>query len=211
MEQEQHGSFSNLRSLVRQPKPREHCDLCGIGLSPEHQHLIDPVSRKLICTCGACAILFPSTGQTKYKRVPRRIRFLRDFQMTDAQWDSLSIPIGMAFFLRSSSENRVLAFYPSPAGPTESMLSLETWNDIIEENPVLLAMEPDTEALLVNRLEHGRRPSEYYVVPIDKCYELVGLIRSQWRGFSGGTEVWQGIQRFFNYLKERAAPGITNA
>jgi hypothetical protein len=211
MEQEQYGSFSNLRSLVRQPKAREHCDLCGVGLSPEHQHLIDPASRKLVCACGACAILFPSTGQTKYKRVPRRIRFLGDFRMTDAQWDSLSIPIGMAFFLKSSIENRVLAFYPSPAGPTESMLSLETWEDIVEENPVLLAMESDTEGLLVNRLEHTRRASEYYVVPIDKCYELVGLIRSQWRGFSGGAEVWQGIQRFFNDLKERAAPEVTNA
>jgi hypothetical protein len=131
--------------------------------------------------------------------------------MTDAQWDSLLIPIGMAFFLKSSIENRVLAFYPSPAGPTESMLSLETWNDIVEENAVLLAMESDTEALLVNRLDHARRASEYYLVPIDKCYELVGLIRSQWRGFSGGTEVWQGIQRFFDDLKERAAPEVTNA
>lgn len=211
MEQEQFGSFSNLRSLVRRPKAREHCDLCGIGLSPEHQHLIDPVSRKLICACSACAILFPSTGQTKYKRVPRRIRLLSDFRMTDVQWDSLLIPISMAFFMKSSVENRVLTFYPSPAGPMESMLSLETWDEIVRENPVLLEMESDTEALLVNRLEHARRPSEYYVVPVDKCYELVGLIRSHWRGLSGGTEVWQGIQRFFNDLKERAAPGVTIA
>lgn len=207
----QYGSFSNLRSLVRQPKTRERCDLCGVGLLPEHQHLMDPHARKLMCACNACAILFSSGGETKYKRVPRRIRFLRHFQMTDGQWDSLCIPIGMAFFLKSSIENRVLSFYPSPAGPTESMLSLETWNDIVQENPALVDMERDTEALLVNRLENALQPPEYYMVPIDKSYELVGLIRSHWRGFSGGTEVWEEIRRFFNELKERAAPEFADA
>lgn len=207
----QYGSFSNLRSLVRQQKTRERCDLCGAGLLPEHQHLIDPIARKLMCACNACAILFPSGGETKYKRVPRRIRFLNHFRMTDGQWDSLFIPIGVAFFLKSSIEGRVLSFYPSPAGPTESMLSLETWSDIVQENPALIEMEPDTEALLVNRLEHARRPSEYFLVPIDKCYELVGIIRSQWRGLSGGAEVWEEIGRFFDELKERAAPELVNA
>jgi hypothetical protein len=131
--------------------------------------------------------------------------------MADSHWDSLLIPIGVAYFLKSSVEHRVLSFYPSPAGPTESMLSLDTWNDIVRENPVLVEMEPDTEALLVNRLEHVRQGSEYYLVPVDKCYELVGLIRSRWRGLSGGTEVWQEIQRFFNGLKERAVPERAHA
>jgi hypothetical protein len=91
------------------------------------------------------------------------------------------------------------------------MLSLETWNDIVQENPALIEMELDTEALLVNRLEHARHPSEYYLVPIDKCYELVGIIRSHWRGFSGGAEVWEEIGRFFKELKERAVPEVVNA
>jgi hypothetical protein len=211
MADQQYGAFSNLRGLVRQQKTRERCDLCGVGLLPEHQHLIDPKAHNLVCACPACALLFPSTGPTKYKRVPRRIRFLKDFQMTDAQWDSLLIPIGMAYFAKSSVENRVLSFYPSPAGPTESMLELETWNDIVEQNPALGAMETDVEALLVNRLDHIRQASEYYLLPIDKCYELVGLIRSQWRGLSGGSEVWEEIRRFFKELKERAVAERPNA
>ncbi len=192
------SAFATLRSLTRKPRTNEHCDMCGAGLMHQHQHLIDAASRRLVCSCDACSVLFYQSGETKYKRVPRRVRFLADFQMTDAQWDSLLIPIGLAFFVENSVENRVLALYPSPAGSTESMLSLESWWDIVQENPVLTEMESDVEALLVNRLDHG---AEYYLAPIDKCYQLVGLIRSNWHGLSGGSEVWEKIRDFFVELK----------
>ena len=191
-------SFATLRSLARKPDPREHCDLCGLVVASQHQHLIDPVAAKLMCCCDGCAILFCGNGDTKYKRVPRRIRFLKDFRMTDGSWDSLLIPIGLAFFVESSVEARVLAMYPGAAGSTSSLLHLETWADIVQDNPVLAQMEADVEALLVNRLNS---PAQYYVVPIDKCYELVGLIRSRWRGLSGGHEVWMRIRDFFADLK----------
>ena len=193
------SAFATLRGLARKPEPSEHCDLCGKMVAREHQHLIDPAARKLMCACDGCAVLFSQSGETKYKRVPRRIRFLENFAMTDAQWDSLLIPIGLAFFLKSSTEGRVLAMYPGAAGRAESLLSLDTWTDIVQDNPVLNQMEADVEALLVNRLN---RPAEYYLTPIDKCYELVGLIRSNWRGLSGGAEVWEKIADFFTQLKE---------
>ena len=196
----QYGSFNALRSLVRPRDQRERCELCGAGLQREHQHLFEPVARKLVCSCDACAVLFHSHGETKYKRVPRRILRMRDFEITDSQWDDLMIPIGMAFFLQSSVENRVLAFYPSPAGATESMPSLTAWEEIVHQNPILNGLTTDVEALLANRLGSG----EYYLVPIDKCYELVGLIRSHWRGLSGGAEVWKQIGAFFDELKTRA-------
>jgi hypothetical protein len=192
------SAFATLQRLTRNPRANEHCDMCGVGLMHQHQHLLNPASKRLVCACDACAVLFCQSGETKYKRVPRRIRLLADFQMTDGQWDSLLIPIGLAFFVENSLENRVLALYPSPAGSTESMLSLEAWFDIVQENPVLAEMESDVEALLVNRLD-GR--AEYYLAPIDKCYQLVGLIRSNWRGLSGGTEVWGKIRDFFGELK----------
>ncbi len=198
------SAFTTLRSLTRKPpappgsSADERCDMCGVGLIRQHQHLVDPVSRKLVCACDACAVLFQQNGVTKYKRVPRRARLLADFQMTDAQWDSLMIPIGLAFFVESTPENKVLALYPSPAGSTESLLSLEAWWDIVQENPALADMEADVEALLVNRLD---RAGDYYIAPIDKCYQLVGLIRSNWRGLSGGTEVWEKIRGFFEELK----------
>lgn len=195
------SAFATLRSLTRKPRTNERCDMCGVGLMGQHQHLIDPASRRLVCSCDACAVLFYQSRETKYKRVPRRARFLPDFQMTDAQWDGLLIPIGLAFFVENSVENRVLALYPSPAGSTESMLSLESWWDIVQENPVLTEMESDVEALLVNRLDHG---ADYYIAPIDKCYQLVGLIRSNWHGLSGGSEVWDKIRDFFMELKAGA-------
>jgi hypothetical protein len=192
------SAFATLQSLTRKPRTSEHCDMCGIAVAHKHQHLIDPMSRRLVCACDACAVLFYQSGETKYKRVPRQARFLANFQMTDGQWDSLMIPIGLAFFVESSRENRVLALYPSPAGSTESLLSLEAWWDIVQENPVLTEMESDVEALLVNRLDCE---GEYYLAPIDRCYQLVGLIRSNWRGLSGGTEVWEKIRDFFAELK----------
>ena len=108
--------------------------MCSRELAEVHQHLLEPVNRKLICACDACAILF--NNQTKYKRVPRRIRYLPEFQMTDTQWDGLMMPINMAFFFKSSPQGRVVALYPSPAGATESLLSFDTWEEIEIENPV---------------------------------------------------------------------------
>lgn len=96
--------------------------------------------------------------------------------------------------------------YPSPAGATESLLSLEAWSEIANSNPAIAKMESDVEALLVNRIGHARgfTKAEYYVLPVDQCFRLVGLIRSHWRGFSGGTEVWQKIGEFFAGLRANA-------
>lgn len=200
------GSFDVLRRFVRRPSTAERCEMCSLELAASHQHLLEPSSRKLMCACEACAILFSNQGQTKYKRVPRRIRFLADFRMTDSQWDGLMMPINMAFFFKSTPLGRVAALYPSPAGATESLLSFDTWDEIAHENPVLESMEADVEALLVNRIGHARGFSnpEYYLAPIDECFKLVGLIRSRWQGLSGGTEVWREIGQFFMELKARS-------
>jgi Family of unknown function (DUF5947) len=201
----QNGTPLRLRELARKRALVERCEMCSRELAPEHQHLIEPVQRKLACACDACAVLFTTQAATKFRRVPRRIRYLPDFTMTDAQWNGLMIPIEMAFFFRSSPHERVIAFYPSPAGATESLLALETWDEIGAQNPVLSQMEEDVEALLVNRVgaTHGAG-AEYYIVPIDKCYELVGTIRLYWHGLSGGTEMWREIKKFFEALKEKA-------
>jgi hypothetical protein len=202
------GAFRALRQFVRKPSPLESCEMCSAALASEHQHLIDAIARKLVCSCDACAVLFSGPSTTKYKRVPRRIRFLPEFHMTDAQWDGLMVPIEMAFFFKSGPTGKVAAFYPGPAGATESLLSLEAWRDIELDNPALLEMEPDVEALLANRVgaAHGVA-AEYYVVPIDECYKLVGLIRLHWHGLSGGTEVWREVGKFFSSLKARTEPG----
>ena len=197
--------FAALRQFARKRPAVECCELCSSELPSEHQHLIDPAARKLICACDPCSILFSNQSATKYKRVPRRIRFLPQFHMTEAQWDGLMVPIEMAFFFKSGAPNKVAAFYPGPAGATESLLSFETWDDIEGENPALRGMEPEVEALLANRVGAARGvAAQYYIVPIDECYKLVGLIRLHWHGLSGGTEVWREVTKFFAGLKEKA-------
>jgi hypothetical protein len=199
------GAFGTLQQFARRQRPLERCELCSIGVRPDHPHLIELAQRKILCTCEACAILFSGQG-VKFKRVPRRVRSLPNFRLADAEWNALMVPINMAFFFKSSLEGRVLALYPSPAGATESQLALESWNDIVAHNPLLHEMESDVEGLLVNRLGYSRGYSaaEYYLLPIDECYKLVGLIRLHWKGLSGGTEVWRELGEFFSGLKLNA-------
>ena len=199
------GALAGLRQLARTRMPVERCEMCSRELAPDHQHLIEPEKRKLVCACEACALLFTTQAGTKLRKLPRRIRFLPDFRMSEGLWNSLMIPIEMAFFFNSSPHGRVVAFYPSPAGPTESLLALDTWNEVVSENPALAEIIPDVEALLVNRVGAARGvPAQYYIVPIDECYKLVGLIRLHWRGLSGGTEMWREINNYFATLKAKA-------
>jgi hypothetical protein len=123
---QQDSAFATLRQFARKRAAVERCEMCSQALPPVHEHLVEPANRRLICACGACAILFEGQSGTKYKRVPRRVVFLKDFQMTDAQWDGLMVPIEMAFFFHSTPHGRMIALYPSPAGPTESLLTLDT-------------------------------------------------------------------------------------
>jgi hypothetical protein len=187
------------------PRPaRERCELCDAELTDEHVHLVEPPTRRLVCACDACAILFSGRGGTRFRRVPRRVRHLTDFRLTDEAWERLQLPIDLAFFLHSTPAGRVVAFYPSPAGATESLVAAEAWQELVEENPILRDLEPDVEALLVNRVCGAR---ECFRAGVDECYKLVGLIRTHWRGLSGGRAAWDEIGRFFAGLKERSSPG----
>jgi len=198
------GAFAALRRFAHAPKTVERCDFCSAELYEDHQHLIEPEQRRLVCVCGACAVLFGGHGETSYRRVPRRILYLKDFRLTDAQWEGLLIPIQLAFFFHSSPAGRVIALYPSPAGPTESSLDLAMWDELAQDNPALKRMSPDVEGLLVNRSARAGGAPDYFIAPIDECFKLAGLIRANWRGLSGGEEVWKEIGRFFADLKTRS-------
>jgi hypothetical protein len=190
-----------LKQFTRKKPAAERCELCSAALGPVHQHLLDPKKREIVCSCDGCAILFCGQAGAHFLRVPRRIRELVDFQMPELQWEALMIPINLAFFYRDSAEGKVRAMYPSPAGAIESLLSLESWSEIAAAHPVLQTMEPDVETFLVNRVS---TPAQHYIVPVDECYRLVGLIRMHWRGLSGGTDVWKEIHQFFMDLKSRS-------
>lgn len=144
-----------------------------------------------------------AAGAGHYRLIPDRRLRLEDFELHEVIWEQLRIPVEMAFFFYSSAAERVAAFYPSPMGATESRLELAAWQQLERLNPVLETMERDVEALLVNRAcnHHGQ-----WLVPVDDCYRLVAVIRTGWRGFTGGTEVWGEIERFFEELDRRARP-----
>jgi hypothetical protein len=199
-----------LRQFARRKPNVERCELCSAEVGASHPHLIEVAGRKILCACEGCALLFSGQTGTRYKRIPRDAWALQDFQLTDAQWESLMIPINMAFFFRNSMEGKMVAIYPSPAGPTESLLEMEAWEEIERQNPAVGGMESDVEALLVNRLGQSRGfgAAEYYILPIDECYKLVGLIRMHWHGLSGGSEVWQEVGRFFSNLRARATSTV---
>jgi hypothetical protein len=194
-------SINRLRQFTRAPQRIERCELCSAPLAPKHRHLLENSNGQLTCACDACALLFESTSHGRYRLIPRDPRAIPDFRMSDPQWESLALPINLAFILRNSRANKVIAMYPSPAGATESLIPLSTWSDLARENPALDSMEPDIEALVINRVGDAR---DYFIAPIDACFELAGLIRTHWRGFSGGETVWEEIANFFEGLRDQA-------
>lgn len=195
--------FTQKREPERTPVEVEHCELCSEVIPTDHRHLLDLSNRALICSCQACSLLFSQegTGSGKYKLVSRRYLALTDFQMTTQQWDDLIIPVNMAFIFRSSGSKHVMAFYPSPAGATESLLDLDGWETLLQNNSILQSLESDVEALLINRVQNV---CEHYIVPIDTCYQLVGLIRVTWKGLSGGIESKDAITQFFEEIKAKS-------
>jgi len=201
---------------IQQPRPvapaGERCDLCAEPIAAEHGHLVDRQGRHLLCACPGCYLLFTSSGAggTRYRAVPDRYRRLAGAAVSRSLWESLQIPVGVAFFFFNSALERVAAFYPGPAGATESELSLDCWADVVATSPGLETLEPDVEALLV-RAPRGNEPVDCFVVPIDVCYELVGRLRQQWRGFDGGPEAQAEMASFFERVRARAEPAAEPA
>lgn len=196
------GPLAALRRLAERPAPvRERCELCGAPVPAEHPHLLEVATRSLVCGCRGCAVLFSAEGAGRWRVVPTRVRLLAGFLLSDEEWDDLLVPVGMAFFHRSTPAGRVVALYPGPAGATESLLTLDAWQALEAANPPLRELQPDVEALLVNRVRGSR---DSFLAPIDECFRLVGIIRSRWKGLSGGSEVAEAIDAFFRDLRARA-------
>jgi hypothetical protein len=203
--------LNSLRRFVRpvaQESPREVCELCSQPLAPQHRHLLETANRKVICACDGCALRFQEVIGGRFQLIPRDVVALPNFQMEDAQWEDLALPINLVFIFARGPQRSMTAAYPSPAGVTESLLTLRNWEALAAQNLELMNLKPEVEALLINRVGKTR---EYFIVPIDVCFALAGLIRKYWHGLSGGDQVWGEVGRFFVNLRKQAgvsAPGL---
>jgi hypothetical protein len=144
-----------------------------------------------------------ASGAGHYRLVPEGVRRVTDLLLDEQRWLQLAVPVEMAFFVRSSRAGRVRAFYPSPAGPVESLLDLEAWTAIESANPILAALTLDVEALLVSRA--GTTP-RHWICGVDECYRLVALMRTGWRGLGGGSQVWREVDTMLAGLDARGEP-----
>lgn len=201
------ASLRRITSTRPEPVVGERCEMCAEPIREEHQHVVNLESRALMCTCRGCYLLFTAEQATmRYRAVPDRYVSFPDFTFGASEWDDLQIPVGLAFLFSNSVQDRIVAFYPGPAGATESELPLDAWQRILAANPELAQVKPDVEAVLLRGTDRERRDFSAHVVPIDTCYELVGRLRSLWRGFDGGTEAHAAIEEFFAAIESRSRP-----
>jgi hypothetical protein len=181
----------------------ERCEMCAEPIADEHQHVVNVAGRQLMCTCRGCYLLFDDAkAELKYRAVPDRYVRFQDLAIDRRAWDALQIPVGLAFFFRNSMQDRTVAFYPGPAGATESELDVAAWQTIGGADARLQMLADDVEALLVRMSDDGT--ADCYLVPIDACYEFVGRLRTLWRGFDGGQEVRRFVDDFFDRIGARS-------
>lgn len=190
----------------RAPEPAgERCEMCSEAIVDEHQHVVNVTGRQLMCVCRGCYLLFTDDhAQLRYRAVPDRYLAFPRFALDRRAWEALQIPVGLAFFFRNSALDRTVAFYPGPAGATESELDLDAWNAISAADLRVHLLADDVEALLVRVPDDEASPPECYLVPIDACYEFVGRLRMLWHGFDGGQHAREFIDGFFGRIAARS-------
>jgi Family of unknown function (DUF5947) len=198
--------LARIRAGRSAPQPAgERCEMCAEPIADEHQHVVNVEGRQLMCVCRACYLLFTeSHADLRYRAIPDRYLSFPEFALGRREWELLQIPVGLAFFFRNSALGRTVAFYPGPAGATESELDLDAWNGIRAADPRVDMLADDTEALIVRVPDDESQPPECHLVPIDACYEFVGRLRMLWHGFDGGQHARAYIEDFFNQVSARS-------
>ncbi len=207
------ASLRRITSTRPQPVAGERCDMCAEPIAEEHQHVVNLESRSLMCTCRGCYLLFTAEqAALRYRAVPDRYLSFPDFSFGAGEWDDLQIPVGLAFLfqqLRAGPRRRVL---PGPRrGHGVGAAARRVGHGSSTPTRSWAMLRADVEALLVRGPDREHPGFSCFVVPIDACYELVGRLRSLWRGFDGGQEARAAIDEFFAMVAERSRPGAAPA
>lgn len=198
-------SLERFTERARRAAEGERCDLCGLAIAERHRHIVDRTDRRLLCACDACGFAFVGAVAGRFRTVPDRVRVAASDAIGTSELQALGVPVGLAFFFRSSTLGRWTGVFPSPAGPTEAELPDGAWEELAEKSALVRQIEDDVEALLVRCERNGR--STVLAVPIDVCYELTAVLRKGWRGIDGGDEARRALDAFFAELLERAGRG----
>src|SRR4051812_35149373 len=85
---------------VAPPDGDEQCELCPLTIAPRHRHLLHLGERRILCVCETCWAV--RSGDAEFRPVGNRTVWLDELALSDEQWASFQIPIGLAFFMVSS-------------------------------------------------------------------------------------------------------------
>jgi hypothetical protein len=162
----------------------ERCELCGGPAGEEHPHVVDTEAAgpsSLACACRPCHLLLAASQGGRWRAVLDDWRAVDDVELPD-------VPVGVAFVVVDARRDRPVAYYPGPAGATQSELDVAV--------DALPALAPGTEALVV-------RDGEAFVVPVSAAYALAGELRTTWEGLTGGDAPTRVLDAFVEQARSR--------
>ena len=138
-------------------------------------------------------------GRLRYRAVPGSVSGLSRISRSAAargtgcrsRWPGVLLP--------ELRLERTVAFYPGPAGATESELDLDAWHEIRAADPRVDLLADDTEALISGC--PSRRPSAP-APNLSGAHRCLLRVRRAgcgmlWRGFDGGQQARRFIDEFF--------------
>ena len=205
------ASLRRITSTRPAPPAGERCEMCAEPIGDEHPHVVNLESRALMCTCRGCYLLFTAEqAQLRYRAVPDRYLSFPEVALGAASGTSCRSRSAWRSCSATPSRTGWVAFYPGPAGATESELPLEAWQQIVADHPQLGLLRPDVEALLVRGADREHAAYACHLVPIDACYELVGQLRTavaRLRRRPGGPRGDRGVLRR-GAQRSRPAPAV---
>lgn len=192
-------ALAGLRRLSHVAPEPARCELCSLGLLEHHAHLFDPKERVALCSCRACALLFPAdlseNAAPRYLQITPRIERLVDAQLAERVWNMLDLPVRLVFLCPSATHTQLFALYPNPQGVTEATFPHSAWSVLTRTEPLLGSIREDVQALILDD-RPGR--GTCHAVSIDVCHRLVGLLRTT---TTARPRAWQKLELALLNLK----------
>ena len=166
--------------MARPAPDGERCDLCRSGVPDDHRHLLQLEERRILCVCEPCRALRSRRRRAAAGRHAHAVA--GGLRAARRRVGRVPDP-DRARVLPALERDRQRRRDVPVAGrrDRERAALRRAGTRLVELNPVLRGLEPDAEGLIVDR-----RLGVAAIAPIDRCYELVGLIKSRWEGISGG-------------------------